>query len=438
MPSRQPTSAADPPRIKPPAPSRRRFLKKTAAAAVVGAGAVLHAPYAFARTRTRLRVLGTHVTLQEELRVRAERDLGIELVFEPGGSAAVLQKASTRPESFDVYEQWSNSLRVLWQAGAIQPVETARIEHWDRVNPLTKTGRLTPDAPLGQGDAPYKMLYVQPDGSPGPTPSDRVTFLPYVHNVDAFGYNTQVVPEGRAYETESWAWLLDERWAGRVGLVNEPTIGLFDAALAARAKGLVTFGDIGAMTRAELDALFAVLIDYKLRGHFNGIWNSVPQSIDFMERGQVVIESMFSPAIATLRGRGIPAVYAAPKEGYRAWHGVMCLSAAARGAAVDAAYDYMNWWLSGWPGAFIARQGYYMSVPDLVRPRLEPAEWDYWYDGKPAARDLPGTDGRRAVTAGSVRNGGDYTNRLSHVAVWNTVMDTYEYSLERWYEFLTA
>ena len=180
------------------------------------------------------------------------------------------------------------------------------------------------------------------------------------------------------------------------------------------------------------------MIDYKLRGHFNGIWNSVPQSIDFMKRGQVVIESMFSPAATALRSQGVPAVYAAPKEGYRAWHGVMCLSATTQGPALDAAYDYMNWWLSGWPGAFITRQGYYMSVPDLVRPRLEPEEWDYWYEGKPATRDLPGTDGKTAVAAGSMRNGGSYTNRLSNIAVWNTVMDTYEYSLERWYEFLTA
>ena len=427
----------DPPAKASPPTSRRRFLK-TSAAAVAGVSSTFHVPYAFARTRPTLRVLGTHVTLQEELRIRAQRDLGIELVFEAGGSAAVLQKASTRPESFDVYEQWSNSLRVLWQAGAIQPVETARIEHWDRINPLTKAGRLTPEAPLGRGDAPYKMLYVQPDGMPGSTPGDRVTFLPYVHNVDAFGYDTRVVPEGRAYETESWAWLLDERWAGRVGLVNDPTIGLFDVALAAQAKGMMSFDDIGNLSRADLDALFEMLIDYKLRGHFNGIWNSVPQSIDFMKRGQVVIESMFSPAATALRGQGVPAVYAAPKEGYRAWHGVMYLSSAAHGAALDAAYDYMNWWLSGWPGAFITRQGYYMSVPDLVRPRLEPEEWDYWYEGKPAARDLPGTDGRTAVTAGSVRNGGSYTNRLSNIAVWNTVMDTYEYSLERWYEFLTA
>jgi putative spermidine/putrescine transport system substrate-binding protein len=37
-------------------------------------------------------VLGTHVTLQEELRQKAMEDLGIE--FEAKGSTSVLQKAS--------------------------------------------------------------------------------------------------------------------------------------------------------------------------------------------------------------------------------------------------------------------------------------------------------------------------------------------------------
>ena len=50
----------------------------------------------------KLRVLGTHVTLQEELRQRAMTELGIELEFIPMGSAAVLQKAATEPESFDL------------------------------------------------------------------------------------------------------------------------------------------------------------------------------------------------------------------------------------------------------------------------------------------------------------------------------------------------
>ncbi len=385
-----------------------------------------------------LRVLGTHVTLQEAIRERAQRDLGFEIEFEPGGSAGVLQKASTRPETFDLYEQWSNSLNILWHANAIQGIERERLERWDEINNLTKTGKLTSDSRLGAGDAPYRLLYVQPSGKLGPTPSPEISFLPYVHNVDSFGYNTDVVPRGTAYDSESWGWLLSEEWSGRVGLVNEPTIGVFDAALAVQARGLMTFGDIGNMTRPEIDELFDILVGYKRRGHFSGIWNSVPQSIDFMESGRMAIGSMFSPAVSSLNGRGIPVVYAAPREGYRAWHGVMCLSSATTGVARDRAYAYMNWWLSGWPGAFIARQGYYISNPERSRAHLDQEEWDYWYGGLPAAKPLRGTDGAIAVHPGQVRNGGCYEKRLENVAVWNTVMDTYEYSMLRWYELLTA
>jgi putative spermidine/putrescine transport system substrate-binding protein len=98
----------------------------------------------------------------------------------------------------------------------------------------------------------------------------------------------------------------------------------------------------------------------------------------------------------------------------------------------------MNWWLSGWPGAFIARQGYYISNPDRSRREMTDHEWDYWYDGKPAASDLIGTDGRVVVSRGESRNGGSYQRRFSNVAVWNTVMKNYEYTLSAWNEFLTA
>jgi putative spermidine/putrescine transport system substrate-binding protein len=133
---------------------------------------------------------------------------------------------------------------------------------------------------------------------------------------------------------------------------------------------------------------------------------------------------------------GIPCVYAAPREGYRAWHGVMCLSSAASDEATEAAYRYMNWWLSGWPGAFIARQGYYIANPSRARPLMSKAEWDYWYLGKPAAEPLTGTDGKVSVQHGERRNGGSYEQRFSNVAVWNTVMDHYEYTLLKWNEFL--
>lgn len=411
-----------------------KTLLKAGALVTVG----VNAPFVFSRAKTEIRVLGTHVTLQEELRQKAMEDLGILLTFEPKGSAAVLQKASINPKSFDLYEQWSNSINVLWRSGSIQAIDKKRLTYWEEINSLTKSGKLTAKAKIGAGDAPYKILHVQDDDTLGETHTDRLSFLPYVHNVDSYGYNTRHIKAGIPYETESWGWLLDEKYQGKVGVVNAPTIGLFDLALAAQTKGLVTFEDIGALTKQELDALFNVLMEYKKRGHFSGFWTSVPESVQFMATNRVVIESMFSPAVSALNGQGIPVTYAAPKEGYRGWHGVMCLSATTEGRQKDAAYEYMNWWLSGWPGAFIARQGYYISNPERSKNYLEPEEWDYWYQGKEATRDLRGTDGKISVKKGSVRTGGSYKKRFSNVAVWNTVMPTYEYSLQKWYEFISS
>jgi putative spermidine/putrescine transport system substrate-binding protein len=59
--------------------TRRRFLTQSLTLAGVGLPAP-KAPYVFARTKTTLRVLGTHVTLQEEIRQKAMADLGLSLI----------------------------------------------------------------------------------------------------------------------------------------------------------------------------------------------------------------------------------------------------------------------------------------------------------------------------------------------------------------------
>ncbi|WP_334020054.1 ABC transporter substrate-binding protein [Alteromonas sp. S015] len=414
---------------------QRRTLLKGGLALGLTAGI---APFSIGKEKPTLRVLGTHVTLQEAIRQRAMEDLGINVEFEPGGSATVLQKASMNPASFDLYEQWSNSINVLWRAQAIQPIEKKRLQYWEEINNLSKTGKLTENARMGAGDAPHKIINVQDDGTLGANHTDTISFLPYVHNVDSFGYDTSTLPQELQGQEESWGWLLDSRYSGKVGIVNDPTIGLFDLALAAQAKGFIQFQDIGAMTEYELDDLFSLLIELTQLNHFNGFWTSVPESVEFMKSGRVAIESMFSPAVSVLNGQDIPVTFAAPKEGYRGWHGVMCLSSATQGRVKDVAYEYMNWWLSGWAGAFIARQGYYISNPKRSAQYLSKAEWDYWYKGRVASEPLAGPDGNISVKKGAQRNGGSYEERFSNVAVWNTVMPTYEYSLQKWYEFITA
>lgn len=72
-------------------------------------------------------------------------------------------------------------------------------------------GEISPEAKFGARDTPYKILYIQSDGSLGNEHTDFISSLPYVHNVDSFGYNTNVIKQGETYKTESWGWLLEPK-----------------------------------------------------------------------------------------------------------------------------------------------------------------------------------------------------------------------------------
>jgi putative spermidine/putrescine transport system substrate-binding protein len=201
---------------------------------------------------------------------------------------------------------------------------------------------------------------------------------------------------------------------------------------------LVSFADIGNMTLKEIDRLMHVLMQKKKQGHFKGFWSSKLESEQMMLSNEVVLQSIWSPAVTDLYMQGRPIIEASPVEGYRAWHGGMCLSTCARGIVKDAAYEYMNWWLSGWAGAQMAKQGYYMSVPRLVRHHLSADEWGYWYEGQIANTAIHGPDGQVCVPAGSVRSGGSYWRRMGNVAIWNTIMDEHNYIVRSWNELLAT
>lgn len=390
-------------------------------------------------SKIKLRVLGTSVTLLENIRQQARSDLGIDLSFEVQDGVAAQRLGVLAPHSFDIYDQWFHNVDFVWPAHAVQPIQLERIHYWDAINELPRTGRLTPHSPLGAGGNPVNRLYVQPDGNYGSRPSDRITMLPVSHNVDSFGYRLDMLPEGLNASQESWSWLLDERWQGLVSLQNDSAIGAIDAALAAQAAGLIQFENIGNLSVKEIDALIDCLIAFKQRRHFRTFWSNQDQSAADMARGRVGIESLWSPAMTNLKQRHIDVRIASPREGYRAWYGGMSISREVKGRTLDAAYEYLNWWLSGWPGAVMARQGYYISTASLTRPHLSRAEWDYWYLGKPAAEPLHGPmDEEIMIQCGEVRDGGDYTTRMSRIAVWNTVMDEHNYLVRRWNDFMSA
>jgi putative spermidine/putrescine transport system substrate-binding protein len=157
-----------------------------------------------------------------------------------------------------------------------------------------------------------------------------------------------------------------------------------------------------------------------------------------MVSGEVAVQSLWSPAVTAIRAEGVPCIYADLKEGYRGWHGGLSISNKVSGKKLDQAYEYINWWLEGWAGAFVARQGYYMSPTENVKKYLEPEEWDYWYMGKAAAKELMDPFGNPLVPKGEVRDGGSYLDRFSNIGVWNSLMKENDYLVKRWTEFLTA
>jgi len=388
-----------------------------------------------------LKVIGTSVTLTEQLCRQAARDLPFRIDFEVLDGVSCQRRGIMSPDTYDVYDQWFHSLDLLWTAGSIQPIETARIGRWDQIslsNNLAPNARATATQAevRSYGTRPADMLFVQEDFMLGPAPAPLIAMLPTTYNVDSFAYMPDIAGNLGFGMPESWAWLLDERWHGRCTLSQDPAGSAVELALAARSAGLVDVNDPSNMSIEEIDALFDILLARQRTGHFSRLWVSSEDSIRFLSGPTCVIGSLWSPAYYAIRGMGRDLVYAAPREGYRGWQSGLSLSAAATAEKQEMAYAYFNWWLEGVAGAIMARQGYYMSVVEPVKQSLSPAEWNYWYGGLPAAQDLPGLAAPVVVRAGERREGGDYKERVSRIAVWSTIMPEHNYLARRWREFL--
>ncbi|MEM1429707.1 MAG: ABC transporter substrate-binding protein, partial [Pseudomonadota bacterium] len=167
-------------------------------------------------------------------------------------------------------------------------------------------------------------------------------------------------------------------------------------------------------------------------------WKTFDESVNLMASGEVVIQSMWSPAITAVKSRGIPCIYQPLEEGYRSWGGGIGLSASLSGMELDAAYEYINWYLSGWVGGFLMRQGYYSAVPETSKAFMSENEWGYWFEGKEATDSITNPFGDVLAAAGEVRDGGSFYERMGAVACWNAVMDENQYMVRKWNEFIAA
>ncbi|WP_186399256.1 PotD/PotF family extracellular solute-binding protein [Stappia sp. P2PMeth1] len=418
--------------------SRRSLLKTGAAAAglVAGSGAITGFPTIWAQNPITLRQFGTGVSNLNAIAEKCKEDLGITLEMTATDSDAAAQRAVTQPDSYDIadIEYWI--AKKVFPASVMQPMEVSRLKYYDKIVPLFIDGKLTPDSVIAQGTAPHTVGFVEGKDSTtfASGPTDWLTMVPTIYNADTLGIRPDLV--GR--EITTWADIMDPAFKGKTSILNIPSIGIMDAAMIMEALGEVQYADKGNMTKEEIDKTIEFLIKAKKDGQFRAFWKSFDESVNLMASGEVVIQSMWSPAVAAVRSRGIPCVYQPLKEGYRAWGGGIGLAKHLSGAKLDAAYEYIDWYLSGWVGAYLNRQGYYSAAMETAKEYMSEDEWGFWVEGKPAAGDILSPDGRVMEKAGAVRDGGSFNERMGKVACWNSVMDEDRYMVRRWNEFIAA
>ena len=417
----------------------RRGVLAATAGVVAGSGAITGFPTIWAQNirDIEIRHAGQPVTVLAPIGEQATKELGFKVTMQPSENADLINRFLTQSANIDVGDVSLAYMKYLVGRNVLQTIPVDKVKNWDStLSLLTKSVYPDGRAASTQGIAPYKILYAtDASGSkPAPAPTEFLNGVPTITNGDTLG----VRPDLASRPVTSWADLLSPDFKGKAALQDNPTIGVIDVAMAIEARGDIKYGDKGNMTKEEIDKTIAIMIDTKKSGQFRSFWGSFDQSVNLMASGEVVIQSMWSPAVTAVRGRGIPCVFQPLKEGYRGWGYMMGFMKHLSGLKLDCAYEYLNWYTAGFPGAVVSRQGYYSAQPENARKFLTAAEWDYWYGGKAAAEDMKDPFGRLMEKAGRTRDGGSFDERIGRIAVWNSVMDEDRYLTRRWNEFISV
>jgi putative spermidine/putrescine transport system substrate-binding protein len=468
---------------------RDLLVKGGAAAAAVGGLGALAGPAA-ARTSQvaragkftgTLNVISLGVEFPTpEVAKRIKHDLGFSVNVTATDPVTEAQKAITAPGTFDIFGGYNYQDIQAWSAHGLMPVDTTKIHAWPQLYKLFAWGKVHPGSSsetYGDGDAPFRALFLKqgtsglPLSKEGPkTNKDIVQWIdestgkprgampryvvgtPAHFNADSIGYNADVIK--KQPNQVGWEYLLNKKYSGRVALLKDPGIVMQDIGNALKAQGIFHPKDMGNMTTAEIDRVVKIATTYKKAGQFRAYWANFNESVTLMSSKEVVVESMWSPAVALLVAQGINVKYAAPPTGFRGWCSANGIAAhvASDPAKLQACYDYLNWMYSGWLGATIMRQGYYIGNGSTLRSWIashphesaggiafKTDEYDFWYNGATAKRALPGITGKVGdIKKGSKRDGGSFSQRIGHYSSWNSYFTNSTFQIKRWNDFLSA
>ena len=418
--------------------TRRNMLKTSTAAvgAVAGAGLLKGFPAIHAADAPVIRYLGTAVNMGDAVQKRLFDDTGIKVKFIVKTTDEVVKTIFTQPNSFDIVDSEYFSMPKLVPSGNLLGMDTKRIKEWDNVTSAFTKGEVAGKKIGDQGTAPKKVMYLKGSNSKefASEPTQHVTLIPTVYNADTLGIRPDLIKR----PISTWAELLNPEFKGKASILNIPSIGIMDAAMVVESMGEYKYPDKGNMTKKEIDLTMKIFTEAKKAGQFRAFWSDFNESVNLMASGEVVIQSMWSPAITAVKSQGKQCVYQPLKEGYRAWAAGFALPKTTKGKTADAVYDFINWYMSGWVGAYLNRQGYYSAVLPTAKEYMSQDEWGFWMEGKAAEGDILSPTGDKLASAGELRDGGSYEDRMGGVACWNATMDENKYMVRKWNEMVAS
>lgn len=213
----------------------------------------------------------------------------------------------THPCSFDI-PRWRD-------AGVIQAIDTSKLSNWSDVIP--------------------KLTTLE-----GSQHNGGQWFVPFDWGQTSITYRTDLVDlQG---EEDSWGLLWDERYAGRMSIIDAAEDAWYCAAIYAGV-------DVNALTDATMKIVFDLMVKQQPLLRFRSSdMTSVGQAL---ASGELVAAMTWNEVPLQLLGDGVPVRFMSPKEGALTWVcGVVLLSDAPH---YDKAHDVINALISVDSGLFL-------------------------------------------------------------------------------------
>jgi spermidine/putrescine transport system substrate-binding protein len=202
--------------------------------------------------------------------------------FEIGASDADIYGKIKAGSQADIIHPYTGWLQVYVDEGLVEEIDVTKLANWDKIpDSLKAIGRF----------------------------NGKQYFIPWDWGFSSILYRTDKVKG----TIDSWAALLDPQYKRHISMWD-------DGPSAVQVSAYLHNYDETNITPEQLAAIEAEWI--KQRDSNLTYWSGEPELIDAMAGGDVWLAYAWQGAYAALMKKGVPVVYANPKEGRSSWVGV--------------------------------------------------------------------------------------------------------------------